>query len=56
MHAVRSMPDKPFDPQGLAQYVVQLWHGGSQAKRPSPWRMQLNIDDGEDKEDRAAAH
>jgi CheY-like chemotaxis protein len=28
--------EKPFDPQGLAQYVVQLWHGGSQAKRPSP--------------------
>jgi CheY-like chemotaxis protein len=29
--------EKPFDPQGLAQYVVQLWHGGSQAKKcPSP--------------------
>jgi CheY-like chemotaxis protein len=28
--------EKPFDPRGLAQYVVQLWHGGSQAKRPSP--------------------
>jgi DNA-binding NtrC family response regulator len=28
--------EKPFDPQGLAQYVVQLWHGGSQAARPSP--------------------
>jgi CheY-like chemotaxis protein len=28
--------EKPFDQHSLAQYVVQLWHGGSQAKRPSP--------------------
>jgi DNA-binding NtrC family response regulator len=29
--------EKPFNPQGLAQYVVQLWHGGFQTKKsPSP--------------------
>jgi CheY-like chemotaxis protein len=25
--------EKPFDPQGLAEHVVQLWHGGPQAKK-----------------------
>ena len=36
--------EKPFDPHVLARYVLQLWHGGSPAKKT------------EKNEDRAAAH
>jgi DNA-binding response OmpR family regulator len=28
--------EKPFDPHLLARYVLQLWRGGSEAKRPPP--------------------